>query len=303
MLTREQFLEVRRQGIGASDVAAIMGLNPFKTAVGVYMEKVGLTPDVPNENMEWGKEFEQIIAARFADKTRLRIEWLGDLTVIGPEPWMFAHPDFKIAHEPHGGEAKMTGGYDKDAWGEEGTDQIPDYYVTQAQWQMLCTGWESVFVTVLFSGRARIQKHYRVWNDPEMAAMMMEGTRDFWEKHVVPQLQPALDWSPASKEYLARRFPSVVEKVREATDEEAALAGEYARVHATFGALEKVKESLANQIKEKIGDYGSVIGEGFKLSWSQYPEVKYEVHKKAGRSLRVSGELFKEAKRVADAGE
>ena len=41
-LTREQWLNYRRLGIGGSDCAAIMGFSPFCTKRDLYYDKIGL---------------------------------------------------------------------------------------------------------------------------------------------------------------------------------------------------------------------------------------------------------------------
>ena len=56
-MPRDKWLELRRQGIGGSDAAAIMGLNPWKTPMDIWLEKTGefLDDEEPeNEKMYWG---------------------------------------------------------------------------------------------------------------------------------------------------------------------------------------------------------------------------------------------------------
>ena len=48
-LTREEWLDYRKKGIGGSDVAAIMGISPFATIRDLYNNKVGILPAIPKE--------------------------------------------------------------------------------------------------------------------------------------------------------------------------------------------------------------------------------------------------------------
>ncbi|WP_308006141.1 YqaJ viral recombinase family protein, partial [uncultured Porphyromonas sp.] len=41
---REDWLESRTEGIGASDIATIVGLNPYETPYSLWRRKLGLDP-------------------------------------------------------------------------------------------------------------------------------------------------------------------------------------------------------------------------------------------------------------------
>ncbi|MFR4400922.1 MAG: YqaJ viral recombinase family protein, partial [Peptococcus niger] len=54
-MSQEEWLEQRKKGIGGSDAGAICGLNPWKSAVEVYLDKLGELPPVEdNERMRMG---------------------------------------------------------------------------------------------------------------------------------------------------------------------------------------------------------------------------------------------------------
>jgi predicted phage-related endonuclease len=75
-MPRETWLDVRRQGIGSSDAAAAVGLNPYQSQLELWMHKTGkghLLPVVdPNEEtspMYWGTLLEPIVAAHYTKRT------------------------------------------------------------------------------------------------------------------------------------------------------------------------------------------------------------------------------------------
>ena len=88
-MQEETWLQYRRNGIGGSDAAAVIGLSPYKTARDVYFEKLGREPEDNNTSgwvaMEVGKRLEDLVAAIFAKKTGFRI-W--------QEKVMYRHPLF-----------------------------------------------------------------------------------------------------------------------------------------------------------------------------------------------------------------
>ena len=70
----EEWREARKNGIGGSDVGAIMGLNPWKSPVEVWLEKTGHSepPDLSGkESVEWGNRLEAVVAEKFADRRRI----------------------------------------------------------------------------------------------------------------------------------------------------------------------------------------------------------------------------------------
>lgn len=294
MKSREEWLAARRQGVSASDVAGILGLSQYATPFSVYSEKVGLVADrEATDEMEFGKDIEQIVAKKWAKRNDRGILWLDEL-YQGPEAWILATPDAQIVGKDEGLEVK-TLGYKNDHWGREGTDEVPDNVVTQAQWQMKVMGWNAVHVAAFYTGPRKLES-FLVYADPHLQTQLVEKCRQFWVENVLAQVAPDLDWSDASGAYLRQRFPHVVENdAREATDEEGDLAVAYANVSADLKRLEKAKASIGNQLKEKIGEAKSIVGPGFKVSWYEVAASTYEVHRKAGRTLKGSGQVFKAA--------
>ena len=63
--THESWLEARRKGIGGSDISAIAGVNPFKSAIDVFLEKTGRVRFPENKNMRWGKILEDPVAKEY----------------------------------------------------------------------------------------------------------------------------------------------------------------------------------------------------------------------------------------------
>lgn len=97
-LSREEWLDYRRLGIGGSDAAAIMGLSPFATIRDLYFDKIGVTPVIEEEEENWvakevGHRLEDLVAMIFAKKTGLE---------VFPVRKMFRHPlyPFMLADDP-----------------------------------------------------------------------------------------------------------------------------------------------------------------------------------------------------------
>ena len=101
---RRQWMKARRKGIGASDIAAIMGVSPWSTPLQVWVSKV--TDDAPeveqSEDMLWGRRLEQSILEEFEERTieqRYFLEHHGSLWRHDSMGWMLATPDAVIMDE------------------------------------------------------------------------------------------------------------------------------------------------------------------------------------------------------------
>lgn len=122
---------VRARGIGGSEIAAILGLDPRRDAYSVWAEKLGLVRrKPPNERMEAGKFLEQGIAHWYAARTHRQVSWCDETTCHPDREWQVATPDALIGID--GPWAPWAGGLDcknvafdqRDKWGESGTDAV-----------------------------------------------------------------------------------------------------------------------------------------------------------------------------------
>lgn len=113
-MTQEAWLASRRKGIGGSDAAAIIGLNPYKSAYAVYMDKIGLAPEQEdNERMRQGRDLEEYVARRFREHceeigTPKKTKNCNYILQHPKYPWMLANVDRLIVGENAGLECKTT---------------------------------------------------------------------------------------------------------------------------------------------------------------------------------------------------
>ncbi len=71
MLTQKQ-IEIRKTGLGGSDMASVLGLSPYKTRYELYLEKIGaIKPDDLQDNdlVQFGNIIEHTIADFYQHKT------------------------------------------------------------------------------------------------------------------------------------------------------------------------------------------------------------------------------------------
>ena len=214
-LTPEQ-IATRRTGVTSTDASAIVGLNPYKSALEVYSAKVGEGPVVAdNEAMWWGREEEPLLMRRYAAMTgHQAFPW--QETVRGPEPWMLATPDGWVIPDVGEGwlyEGKTVWSYEQvKRWGDA-EDRMPWEYIVQCQWGMNVTGKRRCDVMVRLATahgpESRIYTlHYddrRIMTHPERG--VIARCRRFWFENVQKGIPPEPDGSPSASAAIAAMYP------------------------------------------------------------------------------------------------
>jgi len=177
-MEQAKWLEERRKGIGGSDIAAIMGLSPFKTAYQVYREKRKEVEDWQgNELTDWGKRMEPAIRQWYSDKTGRDVR-LPDKIMYHPQhPFMLASLD---GFTDDGRVVEIKTARSGKNWGEPETNQIPDYYAVQVHHYMTITGFQVADIPVSIAGGS--PSLYIVEADKEISEMIIEACAKFWER-------------------------------------------------------------------------------------------------------------------------
>lgn len=202
-LTPEQ-LAIRRMGVTATDVPAILDLSPWRSPLDVWMEKLGLAAPVEeNEDMQRGTFLEDGARRWYAHRTGAKVAQPG--TVVHPrDSLIIATPDGVALHsggEVRGLEIKMPSSA-RD-WGEPGTDSIPPYYVPQCAWQLAALSeWtDTVDVFAVLEGKPRL---YHIRRDEELEGLLVESMRRWWRDYVVAGKPPEV--RPRDVESVSRAF-------------------------------------------------------------------------------------------------
>ncbi|WP_432111402.1 YqaJ viral recombinase family protein [Streptomyces sp. YPW6] len=172
----------RANGIGGSEIAAVMGISPHESRFSLWHRKQRLiAPVEESEEMFWGKVHEPAICRRFA---QLHPEFAVDISptyAAADRPWQIANPDRLINADEATGiptaivEAKTA--RDDHGWGKAGTDEIPVHYRAQALWYLDVLQVSRCHVVVLIAGSE--YREYVVDYSPHEAQTMREYGAEF----------------------------------------------------------------------------------------------------------------------------
>lgn len=252
--------------LGGSDIAALMGVSPWRTPLDVYLAKTGWEPPTPprpdparERRLLRGKRMEPYIIDMLVEDYGIAIDARGHRYVDQDFPFMAAEIDFEW-HDA--ADARVRNGEVKtvavmpgqmNPWGEAGTDEVPIYYAAQAMWGLGITGREVCQFATLFGMDDLVL--YALQRDDDTIAVMRETARAFWTEHVEPRVPPP----PNTLGDLAKLWPAERRAKIEATPEILAAL----QTHRTLGekvrVCEQGREAVEFLIKEFCQDFAEVI--------------------------------------------
>ncbi|AMS02274.1 Cas4 family exonuclease [Mycobacterium phage Phrann] len=199
--TREEWLELRRRGIGSSDCSAVLGMGKYGSPFSVWADKTGRSRPVDEtEAMMWGTLLEPVIRAELARRLGVEIVECPTLRSL-VRPWQLYNPDGLILSQNAVVEIKNASAWLAHDW----DDQVPDHAELQVQHGMAVTGADGAYVAGLVGGN-RLRWEY-IPRDDELIDTINEAERHLWETYIVPDVAPPIDGSDATAEAIAARWP------------------------------------------------------------------------------------------------
>ena len=287
-------LEERRSFIGASELAAVLGLSAWLTPTDIWLDKTGQIPLVSPDSaqMLWGKRLEPYILddaeAALGKLTR------NDKTLTIKGSIVRATPDaFREDGVPV--DAKTAGilrGYSRDEeWGEPGSETVPDEYYVQVMAQIAACGIDSGNIAALLGGRARNGPLiYNIKFNVDLWLEISDRANSWWESYVVkkepPPEAPSLDIAKTIRKNKGETVEFDLEKT--------ALVLEWERQKKAIRDAEKAKDTLEALILTKMGSAQTAsLSDGRRLEFSlSVRNMKpTEARQIEVRSLRIKGKV------------
>ncbi len=274
-LSRDAWLNVRKQGIGSSDAAAAVGLNPYQSQLELWLIKTGrdaglpkVDPNDDSSPMYWGNILEPIVAAHYTKRTNRRVRRINAVLQHpdADKSWMLANLDYAVvgSDEVQILECKTAGEFGARLW----RDGVPEYVQCQVQHQLAVTGKQAADVCVLMCGQ-EVQIH-RIERDDALIARLIELERTFWH-YVLTDRRPPADGSDSASLALKCLYPKDSGNTLDLSEDTTmtAVFTEIVKIRADIAAAEKVEEVLKQRIQQRMGDLSRVQFEGGSVSWKR----------------------------------
>ena len=156
----KEWHELRKTGIGGSEVASIVGLSPWRSAVSLWAEKTGLLPreEIKNDAVEWGVRLEAVVLDKLEDEhPELKVFRNVGSWTHAERQWQISNPDAIFEQDGKYGIIEVKTAAYEDDWKAGGEWVCPVYYETQVQWYLQTFGFDRAIVAVLFAGRKYVE--------------------------------------------------------------------------------------------------------------------------------------------------
>lgn len=247
--TREEWLKIRKLGLGGSDMSAVLGVNNWRSPLDVWLDKTSDTvEEKESEPMYWGTILEDIVAKEFAKRTGWKVR-NNNFTLQSEEyPYLLANIDREIVGLDAGLECKTANAFKKEEW--QG-DSVPDSYYIQCQHYMAVTGKSSWWIACLVGGNNFFYKE--VPRNDEVIQAIIDTGREFW-RLVETKTMPAPDDSKACSEALKKLYKHSNGKAIELSAQYNNVIVDYLELKEQLADLESKKRGIENLLKDALGE-------------------------------------------------
>ena len=272
-LSRDEWLTVRRQGIGSSDAAAAVGLNPYKSQLQLWMEKTGrdgalpvVDPNDDQSPMYWGTLLEPIVAAHYTRRSGHRVRRVNAVLQHPEHSWMLANIDREVvgASDVQILECKTAGIHGARLW----RDGVPEYVQLQVMHQLAVTGKQAADVAVLLGGQEL--QVFRIERDDTLIAQLITLEQQFWG-YVQRDQEPPADGSASAELALRCLYPRDSGTTLDfSTDlEMSGVFSDLLAVREVITTQTALESQLKQRIQQRMGEATRAVFEIGEVSWKR----------------------------------
>lgn len=194
--------ELRAKRIGGSDIGAIIGVNPYKSIVDVYVDKTEGSNFKGNELTHWGHMLEGTILKEFSNKHKELIVYEVPYSVVND--FLIANLDGALKDKETGDygvlEIKTTSLWNKKDWED---DVIPQHYYAQVQHYLMLTGYKFAYIAVLIGGQQ--YKEFKIERSEEDINLIRNKATEFYQENLLKKIPPMPDGSDAYMQHLKKK--------------------------------------------------------------------------------------------------
>lgn len=195
------WLEKRKTYLGGTDLGSILGVNSYRSALDVYLDKTSpeVEEEVDNEAMYWGRNLEDVVLKEYAKRTGSNV--IPSMSTIHHDkyPFLACNIDGWVSN----GfilECKTAGFRSAHLWGEEGTDDIQESYLCQVAFYCAITKAKRADIAVLIGGQ-----DFRIYTyeaNEDFQDKLIQAGVNFWQDNVLKKVPPpAMNTTQLAKLY------------------------------------------------------------------------------------------------------
>lgn len=303
-MNREEFLAERKQGLGGSDIGAILGLSPYTTPLDIWLDKTGQAPSKEsNLQMRFGTMAEQFVADEYEQQTGNRVQKFTPMLrhteapIIGHIDRLVIPAGAKVASHKQEIrtdkllECKTASAYAASGgeWGVAGSDMVPPAYLVQVATYMALTGCEFADLAVLFGNQEF--RVYHIKRDLELEETIVEEAAAWWQRHIIQGIAP----EPRTASEARALWPQHVAAKQVIVGVEVADAvARLADIKARKKSIEAEESEAEGVILAAFGDAEEIVCDGKKLcTWKANKPSKKTDWQSIATAMKAPNEVIK----------
>lgn len=251
-ISKDEWRELRKTGVGGSDAGAVVGLSPYESPYTIYHEKLSLSePFNGNDKTRLGNDLEEYVAKRFEEETGKKVRRLNAMLRSIERPYMIADVDRMVVGEDAGLECKTTANFEGYKFDE---GEYPAYWACQCYHYMSVTGAKRWYLCILdlSSGKLSI---IPIESDESEIKALEEMEKAFWIENVEKKICPAPSGNDKCDDIIAEKYPTADENAP--TLDLMGYSKELERLavlKAEIKPLEDEKKAIEQTLKEALGN-------------------------------------------------
>ena len=271
-ITHEEWLALRKQGIGGSDAGAVCGLNPYSSPRKVFQDKTsGMTEETNNEAVRQGHDLEGYVAQRFMEATGKKVRRSNSMYCHEKYPFMIADVDRLVTGEDAGLECKTANAYNADKWKD---GKIPLHYVVQCYHYMAVTGKKTWYIAAVILGMDFV--YYKLEWDNALIRQLIETEKNFWLGHVVAGKMPEPDGSASCDEVLWQYFHTAEKGSAIRLDGFDEKLGRREDILSQIEELKKEQSRIEQEVKLQMKGHELAASGRYRISWSNVDTARFD---------------------------
>jgi len=267
--SKDQWLAIRKNGIGGSDIPAILGLDG-RTPLTVYINKVDNNlVDKPNNYMRWGNVLEPVVAEEYSKDTGIKATRINATLRSKKTPFAQYNMDRLIVNKGTDNEIfeiKTTRYY---------TGDTPLSHIAQTMWGMYVTGLRKGRIVTLDLVAREMYADNVEYNQDTIDFMLAEAA-EFWEC-VQAQRAPMPDGTKDSTEIIKQLYPAARGEQSIALPAEASkLIHEYKEASKNAKQWKEIETANKNQLCNMLQDNPTGLIDNYVVSWANTKRTNFD---------------------------
>lgn len=249
----DEWLAERRLGVTSTDIAAILGISPWKSEGDVAREKAGAIEEIDDataRRYRLGHALEPVIAAEETVEHGFRLRRVQRFVVDRTNPILRTSLDYERVGERTIVETKSYSPRDGD---------LPEHIEAQVRWQMGVARYPRAHIATLRFGSTLVC--FDVDHDDAVFAGMVVLAEDFWRRY--------LAGGPfgETKDSTRRAWPIDDGSEMVADENLAATVRQLIDVRTRRKEIESEDDALTTAVQVAMGESTTLVGPSWQVSW------------------------------------